>query len=536
MIVPQPATYKTALEFITAQIRRINLGEAPELLPPGSDTATKACYRELLKLTQQAPEQLQESLSLSVFDALETAIVAYNKKGNLIYRNKAYQRLYPTALARKIQPGLHIGEVLEMLYQQGMAAASGMDKEEFFRLRLDSFGKEETDVQVLIANKWYNRTTRVLPDGGSVTTITDISSVKRTEEQLRQSKANLRAAIDASNQAILLIDRSGNVVVANKTVNFYILLLGIQQKLNQGENIFEFLPQPYNALLKESFLRVLEGESIEFEREIDSRLGKLIFSVSYSPVRVHNGEISAVVISFFDVTEKRKIQDRSLELIRKRSKMKEERVRLAALIQGQETERKRLALDIHDGLGQMLTAIRLQIEMGDNARTGIKGEALKSIQHNIRNTIIEARRIAHDLMPSVLEDFGLSAALKLLINELNKKNKVVISYSEKNRSGRKINESHQLKITLYRIVQEALSNILKHSDATQCTISLVYHVQNVALQISDNGTKFKWPLKTGKGLGVISMKERTQLLKGKFFIEAGSQQNCIIQVVIPLKP
>ncbi len=523
------AIQKTGIDFLLEQLRKLNSGNEPDPLPANADMGLSDCYKELLKFRDK-----EKQLPITEFiNSLDLALVVEDKSGNIILSNEKYQQLLE--LKNNHTEIQHHKEIKPIRPKQITGRRAPADPNE--KQTDQALLPEGSESIMVIGSRRYIRSRKVLKKIGYITSYSEITGFKKVEDELKSSKSNLRAAIDAANQAILLLDRQGRIVVANKSVSFYALLMGIKTRLTKGTNVFETLTEPYKTYIGAPFKRALKGEVLEFEREIPTAVGRLFFFATYAPVKANEKQVTGVVISFFDVTEKRKIQERSVELIRKRARMKEERVRLAALIQGQETERKRLARDIHDGLGQMLTAIRLQIEMADPVSLGMEEEeSLKNIKNNIRNTIAEARRIAHDLMPSVLEDFGLSAALKLLINQYKKSSGIEIQFVESKKASAKTEQGHQLKIALYRIVQEALSNIVKHSGATQCMVALNHHIQNISLNIRDNGNNFTYPLKNGQGLGILSMKERAELLNGKFFIEAGEHNSCHIQVVIPIKP
>ncbi|PKK34635.1 hypothetical protein BWI96_21090 [Siphonobacter sp. SORGH_AS_0500] len=146
------------------------------------------------------------------------------------------------------------------------------------------------------------------------------------------------------------------------------------------------------------------------------------------------------------------------------------RIRTAALLEGQEEERKRLAQELHDGVGQLLTGIRLQIELLQNAsytdKEKISYQVLKEL---VLETIETVRQISYDLMPSVLTDFGLVSALRLLSEKITKISGIKVRFN----SGEfPIRLSSAIEVNLYRIVQEAINNSLKYAKASVIDITL----------------------------------------------------------------
>ena len=201
----------------------------------------------------------------------------------------------------------------------------------------------------------------------------------------------------------------------------------------------------------------------------------------------------------------------------------EDRVRTAALIEGQEEERKRFALELHDGIGQMLTGLKLhaeklkQIQFADEKQR-LRFDKLVSL---IQETIQTTRQVSYNLMPSVLSDFGLSAALNLLCEQTAELTGVKVRYEgAKNR----IILTRPIEIGLYRIAQEALNNAIKHSESDNIKIKLEQKENHILLEIEDDGKGFlisNLKNKSGSFLsqnGIENIRTRTQLLNGEMKI------------------
>ncbi|MBI5464405.1 MAG: PAS domain S-box protein [Ignavibacteriales bacterium] len=209
-----------------------------------------------------------------------------------------------------------------------------------------------------------------------------------------------------------------------------------------------------------------------------------------------------------------------------------------ARVRAQEEERRRISREIHDGLGQMLTAIKFNLEVvedtitaGDEDRRRI--EDMKTLLDNVMK---EAREISYNLMPGVLVDFGLSPALQLLVEQYGKRHDVKAVFQAHGISER---FDPALEVGLYRITQEALQNIGKHARATEITVQLVRHAAGVNLSIEDNGVgmdqkpNLTRAMELG-GMGLAGMRERATTFGGTLTIDSALNAGTTITVEIPL--
>jgi signal transduction histidine kinase len=204
------------------------------------------------------------------------------------------------------------------------------------------------------------------------------------------------------------------------------------------------------------------------------------------------------------------------------------------LLRVQENERKRIAREIHDGIGQTLAAIKFSLESKLSQAGNVvapQGSTLESIISLTQSGIDEARRIQMDLHPSVLDDLGILATLAWFTREYQK----VYSHIRIERKTT-LNEEDvpdPLKIVLYRIIQEALNNVAKHSKANLVNLSLTKSEGRIELMIEDNGMGFDLE-NYRKGLGLTSMRERAELSGGSFTIESTQQEGTTIRANWPL--
>lgn len=243
----------------------------------------------------------------------------------------------------------------------------------------------------------------------------------------------------------------------------------------------------------------------------------------------------------------------------------EQQIRTSALIAGQEEERKRLSRDLHDGLGQMLTAIKLQLEgleAGLNRTPAAEQSVTPSYSRNLHTlktlvtqTIQETRTISNNLMPTVLSDFGIVPALKM-IAESDRTEAVDVTFST-NLTPDMPRLDRNTEIMLYRVTQEAVSNAIRHGAPSHVQIELNDRGGTLQLTVTDDGRGFRLPRRVNTAentngttgdetppdgtrpqapsQGIHNMQQRAKLLNGKFKIYSALGKGTRVQVTIPYK-
>lgn len=244
-----------------------------------------------------------------------------------------------------------------------------------------------------------------------------------------------------------------------------------------------------------------------------------------------DGELLARSIRY--AIERKKSEEEHEKLI-------EQRVRSSAIIEAQENERRRISRELHDGLGQLLSAAKLNFGMIDfvnNQDKSKKDEVLKQIDSIISKAIVEARRIAHDLRPTTLDDFGLIPALRILCQEFSKLTGIKVKFQVSQLIDR-INP--KAEIAIYRIIQESFNNITKYADATEVSLDLIRENNKVFVKVADNGKGFdqaeitKNKKMSSSGFGLLNMRERAELVGGIFQIRSKPGKGTTVEIEINL--
>ena len=252
------------------------------------------------------------------------------------------------------------------------------------------------------------------------------------------------------------------------------------------------------------------------------------------------GAASAFVIRFlraFEVENQRKIAQ--LQELRLHAAEEREALRgdlLRRVVRAQESERQRVARELHDETGQALTAIGLGLRgvtgtVEANPTQAIQG--LQQLEGLVSHSLVELQRLIADLRPSHIDDLGLSAALRWYAGDFTQRAEFQVSVQT---LGEEMILRPHVKIALFRVVQEALNNVAKHAGATRAWVSLVYDTNEVAVTVRDNGRGFD-PISVEQNQrsswGLLGMRERTTLLGGEFALTSALGQGTEIQVRIP---
>jgi two-component system, NarL family, sensor kinase len=203
-----------------------------------------------------------------------------------------------------------------------------------------------------------------------------------------------------------------------------------------------------------------------------------------------------------------------------------------AVIKGQEEERGRLAKDLHDGLGGMLSGVKFSLS---NMKSNVILDADSMLVFErsldmLDHSISELRRVAHNMMPEVLVRFGLSEALKSYCESLRTSQMFKIDYQSVGVVGRL---PEKTEIFVFRIVQELLNNVIKHAQASHVLVQLAQHETEVSLTVEDNGIGFNPHQQSTVGAGLTSVQSRVEYLKGKIDIQSNSGQGTSVHVTIP---
>jgi signal transduction histidine kinase len=296
------------------------------------------------------------------------------------------------------------------------------------------------------------------------------------------------------------------------------------QDLKQGEIYFNESDDMFEALFKESYLQ----SAAEFEEKYESdkkdtqlklQQAELVRKNYLNTILIVAGVtlLMLLLLSYRNYKQKQIIQQQRINELETEKKL----TATEAVLKGEEQERTRLAKDLHDGLGGMLSGIKysFQTMKGNLIMTPDNQQAFERSMDMLDSSIKEMRRVAHNMMPEALVKFGLDTALKDFCNDINQNGIVKIDYQSIDLENAGIDQT--TAINIYRIVQELVNNILKHASARTAFLQVTNNNGHIAVTVEDDGKGFDTSiLSVEKGMGWSNIQSRIKFLNGKIDIQS----------------
>jgi PAS domain S-box-containing protein len=382
----------------------------------------------------------------------------------------------------------------------------------------------------------------------------------RAEERLRESERRLQKAIEIETVGVIFFDTAGEFTGANEA---FARMSGFgREEMSSGEITLEDLTPPeWMGRSREAVAELkATGRTTPYEKEYFRKDGSRFWGLFAASMIGETEAVEYVV----DVSERkqaeealrqahdlleRRVEERTRDLRETTAKLRDEvkeraaaeaRVRelLRRLVTVQEGERRRIARELHDTLGQQLAALRLSIEM---IKAESEGRARLS-EHIARTQGIfdglnsDVDFLAWELRPAALDMLGLDAALRDFVREWSDHFRVEADYHGSLPEGARL--TPEVETNLYRILQEALQNVHKHAGATRVSVQLERRDGQVVLIVEDNGKGYDADAEeaagTNKGMGVTNMGERAALVGGELEVESAPGAGATIYVRVPL--
>lgn len=361
---------------------------------------------------------------------------------------------------------------------------------------------------------------------GAIVVNEDITERQRAAEELRVSKELFQTTFDSAAVGITLYDLSGRFLLANSAL---CETLGYGEEHLLRKSLREIAHPDDLARAAEFERQVLAGQLKRYgvEMRLFHRKGHVVWGV-LSVALVQDREQAPLYFigQILDISARKAMEQ---ELIESRGRLRELAAHHDAV---REEERKRIALEIHDELGQLLTALKMDISLlrmqfGADAELGRRTGDMREL---VEKTIGVVRQVASNLRPAAL-NLGIVAALEWLVEDFGQR--TGIAY-ELNLSGGEIHLDDTRATAVFRIVQESLTNVMRHAGAASVAVSLKRDGDALLLEVRDDGRGFDYEAAShGPSFGLLGIRERVRVLGGSLSIDAAVGKGTTVSIHIP---
>ncbi|HEY0732805.1 MAG TPA: MEDS domain-containing protein, partial [Chitinophagaceae bacterium] len=357
--------------------------------------------------------------------------------------------------------------------------------------------------------------------------IEEIEQHKITQDTLLRTEANLRTVFEATDTAYLLLEPDLSILLFNHRAADYVRKV-YYWNLKTGDNIHDFLTPDRKVLFSERVQRAVKGEQITFETRYDLENNiSLWYHIRLFPIPNDDKDIFGLVLACTDITERKQLENQ-LE----KERLEKQLEITNAVISAEENERQEIGRELHDNIQQILVSARLYLTMIDKKHIlETDYSYLQQTNQMILSAIDEIRNLSHSMIAPFMEDTTLKEAIEKVIYNTTSTSGIEIKMEFTGLDEEMLSE--KLRLTVYRIIQEQFSNILKYSKASFVLLKIAQDHQNLSLLIKDNGIGFDTTKKTS-GIGLMNIKARASLFNGEVSIHSSPGQGFELSVIMKL--
>jgi PAS domain S-box-containing protein len=469
-------------------------------------------------------QKLRESERLKslVLDATSEMFAYYDLEQRIIWANRA------SAVSLGLAPEELVGRHCYELWHERNAPCDGCPV-----LRAVVSGREEQlEIQVPDGRWFFLRGYPVYDNGGavvgSVEFTQDITERRRIEEALRSSEATLGSIFMTAPIGIAQTSVERVFTRVNKRLCD---MLGYkpEELIGRGTRLVYPTEEDYRSAARERFPPGSSWGPDTVETRWRRKDGSIIEVLLSSALLLPGDPEAGMTVAAVEITE-RKGMERELEASREKL-----RTLSAHLQEQQENERTALAQEIHDNLGQALTAVRFDVAFVKRRLGPCADEAwqrIESLEGLLDRTIQEVKRIHAELRPSLLDDLGLEAALEWQAEEFERYSGIRTLLKLERAE---LSLEPKLAMVLFRVVREALTNVSRHSGATKVTVSLQVRERSLELRVADNGRGItEEEIRAPRSFGILGMQERLAAWGGAMTLRGRAGKGTTLTAVVPL--
>lgn len=364
-------------------------------------------------------------------------------------------------------------------------------------------------------------------------------------KQKNETLTELQLLQKAINQTLFFarIDKSGTILSSGKRMQQII----DRQRSGHKHIIFENLGLSVSDqhILKE-LIKAEKGALLHHEFKVNLDINNIEWlDISVFPFIKEKG-VTEYLFVCLDITKRKKAQHKveALNIEKLETERALQKSKASLIVEAQEEERKRIAKDIHDSIGQMLTALKFNLESLNVTKTATLETKINELKEHTKNIILGVRMATFNLTPPELLDYGITTAIQKMVTQLNKFSEAEIVC--KNTIEENIRFNTLVETNLYRVTQECINNSIKYAEASFILVSIKKTTDLLSISVTDNGKGFDIE-KTAKkprggsegGMGLFFMKERMEYINGRVFINSSPTGTRVVinfPLTIPAMP
>jgi PAS domain S-box-containing protein len=349
------------------------------------------------------------------------------------------------------------------------------------------------------------------------------------EKRLKQSETRLFTTLKSISDAVISTNKKGLVTFMNplsQTLTGYTIKSALGKHLQTILNIKSEEPDLADTTL-DKILK--EGLNIEQAKYLLYSKDKTAINIelSFAPIMDDKDTISGLVIIFRDITKRIAIEKKLLDYQKQLQSL------TSTLSLFEENEKRRIATELHDCVGQTLALSKIKLgQLTKSATTPELKSSINEILRLIEQTIKETRTLTFELSPPTLYELGLNQAVQWLTDQFREKHSInVVMVS----NGFEIPFDNNVRFFLFQAVRELLLNVVKHAKATDTVITMSGNKRNLHITVEDNGIGFQEPSANYDGFGLFNIRERMNHINGTFEIESSSGKGTRVTLVAPVE-
>lgn len=514
----QPEFFHERLELASG--RQVDLEIASGYLNLAERSVIQVAFRDITDRTAaEAALRESEALFRSLAETTEAAIFLFRGAYN-IHVNAAACRItgfdYHELVAMPFWQILH-PDFRDLVRERGLARQQGQPIDSQYEVAILTKEGETRWLQYSGITIEYQGQPAVLG------TAIDITARKEIEQALRESEARFRTLAQVS-PASITVHIDDRVVYANPAAS---KLTGLSKEEMQETDFWSMLHRDSVETMQRAYERMARGESVsDLKLQITTRHGAdRWIQVDWSPFD-QQGK-TAWVITAYDISALVEAE----QVLRANAHHLEELSR--RLVQVQETERRAIARELHDEVGQTLTALNIRLDLASRAGAQDQALQLAETRRLVEELAEQVRRMSLDLRPPMLDDLGLLPTLLWFFDRIAQQYGLQVAFE---RHGIERRFTVEIETAIFRIVQEALTNVARHAHVQTASVRLWANSATISVQIEDKGLGFDPDLVLSRNntSGLRGMQERVRLLAGKLFIDARPDGGACLTALLPL--